>query len=1482
MDHLEKFLTIGKALGYEGNALRLFVEKQSDEVRDRDNLEREERVAMRQAKKEEDELVFRREELKLKYELEQLKTEANNISVTSANVAESSMTFRVPKLPCFVEGKDSIDSYLARFEAYAASMKWPRESYALCLSALITGKALDVYSRLPQALTNNYDYLKDALLTKYELTSDDFRKRFFSNRQMSNETAPQFMGKLEHWLNRWVSLSHTEETFEGIRELLLREQFLATCNRDLAVFLREQTVVDRDAMMEMAKRFALAHSTALSPSSGEKDSAKVGLPIPNDASRNGRFSPRNNLRYNSRSNIKCFLCDKPGHIARNCRHGRPQSSTSTRLEKPHERVNCNAGVFVSPSDKSSVGNAGVLVAPNHECSIHKAGAQLKCGCFLPAAGYACVKDCKNLPICDGSVGGTPVKILRDSGCNGVIVRKSLVRPSEFTGQSKSLMMIDRTVLHVPTAMCDILSPIYNGTVEVLCMDDPVCDLILGNIEGVRSDNLQEFMGKNEGVTTMSESRVNRVLEKSECENKTEGDLDDSNDDLREIACAVETRASLKREKAKPLAVAPAVAPGTTTKEFAAAQFRDSSLAKLFERVNTPTSAKQDKSNIHWYEVVDGTLFRFFSRSNKDIVIRQLIVPRAFRNRVLSLGHDCIMAGHLGIRKTLDRILLNFYWPGMFGDVRRFCKSCDICQRTVAKGTITRAPVQNMPLVNVPFQKMSMDIIGPIAPMSDRRHRYILTVVDFATRYPEAIPLREIDAETVAEALLSIFARVGIPRVLLSDNGSQFVSAVMNEVMRLLSIKAVHSTIYHPMSNGLVEKFNGTLKRMLRRMSAERPKDWDRYIEPLLFAYREVPSASTGFSPFELLYGHNVRGPMEILRELWAGGHATEETRNAYEYVIDLRNRIESTCRLAEEHLATATQTYKKHFDKRAKMRFLEVGNKVLILLPTDNNKLLMQWKRPFDVTEKVSSTNYRVQIGTANKLFHINMLKLYVQRESDEVETGVTAGLSIAIIDDEEDELVVVPDRYGTQQTVADVHLENHLHADQFQQLRELLDEYSDIFTELPGNTDLINHEIKVGDSKPVRSKPYPVPFATRGAMQVEVDKMLSLDIIEPSNSPYCSPMLLVKKADGSYRPVIDFRRLNQITVFDAEPIPSPEDIFCKLTDSKYFSKLDFCCGYWQIPLAESDKEKTAFATERGLCQFKRMAFGLVNAGATYTRMMRVLLSGITDVENYIDDVLIYSRSWEEHIAKLREVFDRVRNANLTVKPTKCYFGFSSVEFIGHVVGHGLLQMQNDKICKIRDAKIPATKKQVRAFLGLTGYYHKFIHNYAQLMAPLSDLTKKGMPDRVGWSTQADNAFVALKNLLCEQPVLKLPDFSLPFILRTDASDVGLGAVLLQRHGQIYHPVAYASKKLNHAEQAYATLEKECLAIVWGVRKFNRYLYGKQFTLQTDHQSLQFLNASKFDNNRIMRWSLKLQPYRYHVEHIPGKQNVGADFLSRI
>ena len=339
---------------------------------------------------------------------------------------------------------------------------------------------------------------------------------------------------------------------------------------------------------------------------------------------------------------------------------------------------------------------------------------------------------------------------------------------------------------------------------------------------------------------------------------------------------------------------------------------------------------------------------------------------------------------------------------------------------------------------------------------------------------------------------------------MSDNGPQFISDLMQEITRLLSIRLVHSSIYHPMSNGLVEKFNGTLKRMLRRMSVERPKDWDRYIEPLLFAYREAPQASTGFSPFEQLYGRSVRGLMEILREMLSGDEPSEETRAAYEYVIDLRNRIDATCRLASENLENASKVYKRHFDKKAKMRYLEVGNKVLILLPTDHNKLIMKWKGPFEVIEKVGSTDYRVQIGNNVKLFHINMLKLYVDRnENCEVEMGAF----VAIVEDDDDALPLESLNRKAKETHIDVHVSETLTWKQSTQLRAVLSEFSDVFSDIPGCTNLINHEIKLENQKPTRVKPYPVPYAKRQAMNDEVEKMISLDIIESSNSPYSSPI---------------------------------------------------------------------------------------------------------------------------------------------------------------------------------------------------------------------------------------------------------------------------------------------------------------------------------------------------------------------------------------
>ena len=271
---------------------------------------------------------------------------------------------------------------------------------------------------------------------------------------------------------------------------------------------------------------------------------------------------------------------------------------------------------------------------------------------------------------------------------------------------------------------------------------------------------------------------------------------------------------------------------------------------------------------------------------------------------MSLAHESIVGGHLAAKKTIDRITTSFHWPGITSDVTRFCRSCEICQKTVPKGKVTKVPLGEMPIMDVPFHRVAVDLIGPITPVSENGNRYILTIVDFATKYPEAVALPRIETERVAETLLDVFSRVGFPTEILSDKGSQFTSDLMKEVCRLISLKQLFTTPYNPKCNGLCERMNGVLKSMLKKMCQEKPKDWDRYLSAVLFAYREVPQASTGFSPFELLYGRTVRGPMQVLKELWTEKE-TPEVSNTYQYVLELRNRLEETCKIARDSLYDA-------------------------------------------------------------------------------------------------------------------------------------------------------------------------------------------------------------------------------------------------------------------------------------------------------------------------------------------------------------------------------------------------------------------------------------------------------------------------------------------------------------------------------------------------------------------------------------------------
>ena len=1471
---MDKWIELGKEMSLAGKELLDF-------VKERENAAREERVQLLELKRNEIQIL----------ELKKNLADSNEEETVGQRPPN-----RPPKLPVFQEDTDDLDCYLNRFERYAQQQGWPRETWAINLSALLTGKALEVYARLSVRDSQSYDKVCKALCQRFHLTEEGFRGKFRSARPEKDETPIQFLARLENLFDRWTSLANVNGSFDVLKTLLIREQYLSKCSSELLIFLKERDTTDLTSLGQLTERYVEARKSSLAhfyvpdrrlsprvqnqPASNQQERATS----PRQPSR-PVSGPRNNQPRPPRT---CYSCKRTGHYANECPYqpARPIRASCLQdiVEEPEDDFldepimpEGETDIDQSPNDNQDDNSAhpdqdvvAFCAFPQQlgECCVDSDRVTLRCGHQLPIMSAACgERSPARMPVCEGFVGEHRVKVLRDSGCSGVVIRRSLVDDHHLTGQHRACVLIDGTVRRVPVAQVHVNTPYYTGFVTAICMTSPIYDLVLGNIEGVRCP---------------SDPDGNWIADNSMPEEKQ-----DATNESEQVQ-AVQTRAQKERmePKTQPLKVPTPITDIVTAEDLRTEQRADPTLSQYYKLVEDGDPRIGKDGSVSTFLVQKGILYREYQSppGSGSTTTQQVVLPKKLRSQVLKVAHESLLGGHQGIKKTSDRVHMNFYWPGMQGDITRYVQSCDICQRTFPKGRVQKVPLGNMPIIDTPFKRVAVDIVGPLEPRTSRGNKYILTMVDFATRYPEAVPLKNIEAITIADALVDIFSRIGVPQEILSDRGSQFTSGLFREVTKLLSMRQLFTTPYHPAGNGLVERFNGTLKLMLRRMCAEKPKDWDRYLGALLFAYREAPQASLGFSPFELIYGRRVRGPLTLLKEIWTGESPEDQTRSTYEYVFDLQNRLHDTCKLAHEHLAEAKEQQRSYYNRKSRNRTFSIGDKVLLLLPTEHNKLLLHWKGPFVVVGKQGSCDYQVDLNGQVKLFHANLLKAYLSREQGGAMEECAAVISEAME-------TPFPSKSVCNQTPAlkategpqEVHLDESLPEPQQQQLRNLLKEFSDVLTDLPGKTNVSEHDIKLTSTEPFRRKQYTVPHALQKTVRDEVDNMLKLGIIEPSESPYASPIVLIDKKDGSKRFCIDFRTLNRFTVFDAEPLPDPEHIFASISQDKYFSKFDLTKGYWQVPVKERAKPYTAFLTPSGLFQFRVMPFGLVNAPATFTRMMRSVLRDLSSTDNFIDDILIHTQTWDEHVRAIQDLLERLREVGLTAKPSKCDVGCQSLQFLGHIVGQGKLQPQDDKISHVKEARPPRTKKELRSFLGFVGYYRRFIPNFATLASPLTDLTKAKLPNRIEWGASQEEAFKTLKTRLASSPILHLPDCNRVFYLRTDASNVGIGAVLLQQTEETEEkfPVSYASRKLLPREKSYATVEKEALAIVWSVQKYEPYLYGREFILQTDHQALTYLNRAKQTNPRIMRWALTLQPYRFRVESIKSSENVGADFLSR-
>lgn len=431
------------------------------------------------------------------------------------------------------------------------------------------------------------------------------------------------------------------------------------------------------------------------------------------------------------------------------------------------------------------------------------------------------------------------------------------------------------------------------------------------------------------------------------------------------------------------------------------------------------------------------------------------------------------------------------------------------------------------------------------------------------------------------------------------------------------------------------------------------------------------------------------------------------------------------------------------------------------------------------------------------------------------------------------------------------------------------------------GCTSRVQHKI-VTESEPVKQRYYPVSPAIQVHIDAELKKMLADNIIEPSSSAWSSPILMVPKKDGGYRFCVDFRRLNKVTKKDAYPLPYVSGILDRLRGAKYLSSLDIKSAYWQIPMSACSREFTAFTIPgRGLFQFKRMPFGLTNAPATWQRLIDEVLQADLEpfVFVYLDDVIVISESFEQHLEILQKIFDRLFKAGLTLNRDKCQFFRSELRYLGYVVDKRGLRVDPDKVNAILGIPTPSSVADVRSFLGMASWYRRFVKDFATISNPLTNLLKKNR--KWHWTEECQESFQRLKECLISAPVLNCPDFSQPFVVQTDASGYGLGAVLTQVNSDGERVICFLSRSLTKHERNYSTTERECLSVVWAIQKLRPYLEGSRFTVVTDHASLTWLINLKDPSGRLCRWAVKLQQYDFEVIHRKGKEHVVPDCLSR-
>uniref|UniRef100_A0A7N8YKI4 Gypsy retrotransposon integrase-like protein 1 n=2 Tax=Mastacembelus armatus TaxID=205130 RepID=A0A7N8YKI4_9TELE len=1397
-------------------------------------------------------------------------------------VSSATPTFDVSKhitlVPVFREAE--VDVYFQVFERLAIALHWPEEIWAVLIQCKMQGKAQEVISALP--LTDSLDYgkIKTAILRAYELVPEAYRQKFRKLRKSPQQTYVEFSRLKMNLFEKWCH-SCNANSFDLLKELVLLEEFKQCLPDRVVTYLNEQKVETLTDAAVLSDEFALIHKHTFEPVT------KVRLP---KISKLGDIG----LTSNVPAERQCFYCHQVGHIIADCPSLKKKQATASG--DANKRAHAKGVGF---TQNTVVHDGKDKVDP----------------CFKPFILEGCISLSENSEC-------KPITMLRDTGGSQSVILSSVLPFSADSacGYSAILRGIELGYTPKPIHTIYIKSKLVTGYFPIAVSDELPIEgvaLLLGNdIAGGKVLPSLEVVDVPITPEMYNESAPFPVcaVTRSQARANTDICIEDSflmplfaetGKTETEFPVAPKHPCKLKVAAESPSGMEE-VTTAVPAKRLSELQRLDPTLYKCFEGLerkdNMPRSnSAQANKRAQLYLENEVLMRKWYAPGSKDNEwghVTQVVLPQSFRQQVLSLAHESCWSGHLGITKTYHHILQHFFWPGLKQDVGKFCRSCHVCQLAGKPNQgIPRAPLCPIPVVTQPFGKIIIDCVGPL-PRTRNGNQYLLTIMCTATRYPEALPLKRITAPIVVKALMTYFATFGLPQVIQTDQGTNFMSKTFQQVMKTLEAQHVTSSAYHPESQGALERWHQTVKSMLRKYCLETEKEWDEGLPFVLFAARNAKQESLGFSPYELVFAHTPRSPLKAVKETIL--NANVPACNVLSYVSKFRERLHTANQLAKETLEHTQTVMKRHHDQTAIHRQFTVGDQVLVLLPQTGSSLNARFTGPYTIDNKLSDTDYLIHTPDRRRkkrVCHVNMLKRYFSRGSAnaDIPQSVTAHTSAVVIvhhvdpDDPEDrEHETYPTVRQTGRLTNSEELKSyskrltHLNPEQQADIKQLVKDFPCLFNDVPTRTNVLTHDIDVGDARPIKQHPYRVNLVKRAVMKSETDYLLRHGFAISSHSAWSSPCLVEAKSDGTPRFITDFRKVNHITVPDSYPLPRMEDCVDNVGSARFVSRLDLLKGYWQVPLTERASEIAAFVTPDCLLQYTVMAFGLCNAPATFQRLMNIVLHDVEECSVYLDDVVVYTQNWPEHVNVLCKVFERLAQASLTLNLAKCEFGQATVRYLGREVGQGQVRPVIEKIHAIVNFPVPTTRRMLRRFLGMAGYYRAFCRNFATVAQPLTSLLSP--KERFEWTPDCQSAFECLKALLCHSPVLQSPDHSKPFRLDIDASDVGAGAVLLQDDLEgIEHPVSYFSRKFNKYQTRYSTVEKETLALILALQHFDVYVGSSHLPIlvYTDHNPLVFLARMYNHNQRLMRWALTVQDYHLEIRHKKGSENLLADALSR-